>query len=202
LEGIGSAQAPGRSRLSGFCSGAISSIPGLTWPPAKNFTPPLPFCRLLICALPHRFHQIYKSPPGTPRFHLIFSFFFSSLCLFVPPLHAWPMGKRANQLVSTVWLRSSVVSVLFSLISERSLLRPIVIILIFGFGELASVLAHVSSHRVPGITLPPGDAKSFFHCCLRLDWGCEEKNCCNSGSWWRRRDWCVLQLQRLLTRAP
>ncbi|CCF46756.1 hypothetical protein CH063_15408 [Colletotrichum higginsianum] len=61
------------------------------------------------------------------------------------------------------WLRSSVVSVLFSLISERSLRRPIVIIPIFGFREEPSVLAHGSSHSVPGITLPPGDANTFFH---------------------------------------
>ncbi|KAL0941857.1 uncharacterized protein CTRU02_204620 [Colletotrichum truncatum] len=67
------------------------------------------------------------------------------------------------------WLRSSVVSVLFSLISERSLRRPIVIILIFGLREKSSVLAHDSSHSVPGITLPPGDANtSFFIVCSGL----------------------------------
>ncbi|KAH9243283.1 hypothetical protein K456DRAFT_1818598, partial [Colletotrichum gloeosporioides 23] len=73
------------------------------------------------------------------------------------------------------WLRSSVVSVLFSLISERSLRRPIVIILIFGFREESSVLAHDSSHSVPGITLPPGDANLFFHCTLWLVQGYEEE---------------------------
>ncbi|OHW92748.1 hypothetical protein CSPAE12_08629, partial [Colletotrichum incanum] len=66
------------------------------------------------------------------------------------------------------WLRSSVVSVLFSLISERSLRRPIVIIPIFGLREKSSVLAHDSSHSVPGITLPPGDANIFFHYVLWL----------------------------------
>ena len=56
------------------------------------------------------------------------------------------------------WLRSSVVSVLFSLISERSLRGPIVIILIFETRAVSSVLAHDPAHCVPGITLPPGDA--------------------------------------------
>ncbi|KAH6689157.1 hypothetical protein F5X68DRAFT_205096 [Plectosphaerella plurivora] len=69
------------------------------------------------------------------------------------------------------WLRSSVVSVLFSLISERSLLRPILIIPIFGLRARSSVLAHDLTHRVPGITLPPGDANPsgcLFHCLLCL----------------------------------
>ena len=64
---------------------------------------------------------------------------------------------------TTVWLRSSVVSVLFSLISERSLRRPIVINLIFASREKPSVLAHGFTHSVPGITLPPGDANLCFH---------------------------------------
>lgn len=43
------------------------------------------------------------------------------------------------------------------------------IILIFGPREVSSVLAHDSSHSVPGITLPPGDATSLsFHCLLGL----------------------------------
>jgi len=84
-------------------------------------------------------------------------FFLSSLCL---------------------WLRSSVVSVLFSLISERLSLTITLIIPIFVPREVASGLAHVPPHRVSGITLPPDDATPFssvfrFHCmpCLR---GCEE----------------------------
>ncbi|KAL7947992.1 hypothetical protein V8C42DRAFT_271398 [Trichoderma barbatum] len=82
-------------------------------------------------------------PPARKR---SFSFLFSSLALFA------------------FWLRSSVVSVLFSLISERSLRRPIVIILIFDLGAASSVLAHDSAHSVPGITLPPGDATLFITC--------------------------------------
>jgi hypothetical protein len=36
--------------------------------------------------------------------------------------------------------------------------------LIFGFRELAAVLAHVGSHCVTGIALPPVDAtRLFFH---------------------------------------
>ncbi|KAH8672967.1 hypothetical protein BGZ61DRAFT_101582 [Ilyonectria robusta] len=49
-----------------------------------------------------------------------------------------------------------------------SLRRQILIIPIFGSREVSSVLAHDSTHCVPGITLPPGDANytlgSHFHC--------------------------------------
>ena len=34
------------------------------------------------------------------------------------------------------------------------------------------MLAHDHSHRVPGITLPPGDAKRFH--CMLCSQGCEE----------------------------
>ena len=60
------------------------------------------------------------------------------------------------------WLRSSVVSVLFSLISERLSPTITLIIPIFVFREGASGLAHVPPHRVSGITLPPDDATPFF----------------------------------------
>jgi hypothetical protein len=56
------------------------------------------------------------------------------------------------------WLRSSVVSVLFSLISETVLFEPSYINLIFEPRESASVLAHVDTHCVTGIVLPPVDA--------------------------------------------
>ena len=52
------------------------------------------------------------------------------------------------------------------------------IILIFGLREKSSVLAHDSSHSVPGITLPPGDANPllFFHCsCWLVQRGEEER---------------------------
>ena len=78
------------------------------------------------------------------------------------------------------WLRSSVVSVLFSLISERPLRRLIVIIPIFGIRADSSRLAYVSAHSVPGITLPPGDANFFrpffFHCSRCLAWRGEEEH--------------------------
>jgi hypothetical protein len=61
------------------------------------------------------------------------------------------------------WLRSSVVSVLFSLISETCLRTQFVIISIFVTREVAAVLAHVTTHRVAGITLPPADANTLFH---------------------------------------
>ena len=42
---------------------------------------------------------------------------------------------------------------------------------IFVFGEEASVLAHTSSHRVTGLTLPSVDANTFssdFSACLNF----------------------------------
>ena len=42
------------------------------------------------------------------------------------------------------------------------------IILIFVSREVSAVLAHDSSHCVPGITLPPGDANLSFHCLRRF----------------------------------
>ncbi|KAJ5846353.1 hypothetical protein N7534_010022, partial [Penicillium rubens] len=59
------------------------------------------------------------------------------------------------------WLRSSVVSVLFSLISESFRPGNTLIIPIFGPRDLAPVLAHASLHSVIGLTLPPIDANSF-----------------------------------------
>ena len=60
------------------------------------------------------------------------------------------------------WLRSSVVSVLFSLISEIGLRVNLLINLIFGNGEEASGLAYASFHCVTGLTLPPVDANPSF----------------------------------------
>ena len=61
------------------------------------------------------------------------------------------------------WLRSSVVSVLFSLISESVLRNTTLINLIFGFRGRASVLAHVLPHCVIGLTLPSIDANFFIN---------------------------------------
>ena len=66
------------------------------------------------------------------------------------------------------WLRSSVVSVLFSLISEIFLREKSMIKSIFVLREASSGLAYDASHCVPGLTLPPGDAKSIFHQYLQL----------------------------------
>ncbi|TGO81357.1 hypothetical protein BPOR_1191g00050 [Botrytis porri] len=72
-------------------------------------------------------------------------------------------------------LRSSVVSVLFSLISERSSLTVTLIILIFVVRDWSAVLAHDHSHSFPGITLLPGEANNFslqIWACL----DCEEES--------------------------
>ncbi len=65
------------------------------------------------------------------------------------------------------WLRSSVVSVLFSLISEIPLRGKSMIKIIFVTCEGSSGLAYDFSHCVPGLTLPLGDANIFFTNCLR-----------------------------------
>ena len=67
------------------------------------------------------------------------------------------------------WLRSSVVSVLFSLISETVLRDFSLIIPIFDLRRLCSGLAYHCWHSVAGIALPPADANSFshlFHHCI------------------------------------
>ncbi len=46
---------------------------------------------------------------------------------------------------------------------------------IFVTGEESSGLAYDSSHCVPGLTLPPGDANSFFHQRSQLAWVIEEE---------------------------
>ena len=73
------------------------------------------------------------------------------------------------------WLRSSVVSVLFSLISEIILRNESMIILIFVPCRRASVLAYAHRHSVIGLTLPPIDANIFFHHSLQLVSGVLEK---------------------------
>ena len=73
------------------------------------------------------------------------------------------------------WLRSSVVSVLFSLISEIILRNESMIILIFVPRRRASVLAYAHRHSVIGLTLPPIDANTFFIMAFSLS-GAVEKN--------------------------
>jgi len=80
-----------------------------------------------------------SSPAALSKF-----FFFSSPALFA------------------FWLRSSVVSVLFSLISESVLRNTTLINLIFGLRGWASVLAHAWPHSVIGLTLSPIDANTLF----------------------------------------
>jgi hypothetical protein len=66
------------------------------------------------------------------------------------------------QPIPAFWLRSSVVSVLFSLISESVLRNTTLINLIFGLRGWTSVLAHVRPHSVIGLTLSLIDANTFF----------------------------------------
>jgi hypothetical protein len=75
---------------------------------------------------------------------LFIFFFFSSPALFA------------------FWLRSSVVSVLFSLISESVLRNTTLINLIFASSDGVSVLAHAPLHCVLGLTLPSSDANTLF----------------------------------------
>jgi hypothetical protein len=88
--------------------------------------------------------------PPTPRYISSLSpppfqpFFFSSSALFA------------------FWLRSSVVSVLFSLISESVLRNTTLINPIFRDRDWVSALAYARSHRVLGLTLPPSDANHLI----------------------------------------
>jgi hypothetical protein len=73
------------------------------------------------------------------------------------------------------WLRSSVVSVLFSLISEIVLLDKSMIKSIFETRLGAAEFTHVPGHSVSGITLPPDDAPLHFSLQFSgLFQGCEE----------------------------
>ena len=91
--------------------------------------------------LPGHSPQVYNRRPS----HLSFLFSFLSLALFA------------------FWLRSSVVSVLFSLISEIFLREKSMIKFIFVTGDGSSRLAYDPLHCVPGLTLPLGDANLFHH---------------------------------------
>ena len=86
-------------------------------------------------------------------FPTLVPFFLSSLALFA------------------FWLRSSVVSVLFSLISEIFLREYLLINLIFFHSSEAAGLAHASGHCVTGLTLPPVDAKNHFSSMVPVDLG-------------------------------
>jgi hypothetical protein len=104
----------------------------------------------------------YIYPPSAPSL----TFFFSSLWyVFLLPNLRPSLGYLLI-IPAAFWLRSSVVSVLFSLISETSLYVASFINLIFVSRELAAVLAHAGSHCVTGIALSPVDATGFFHCCF------------------------------------
>ena len=89
--------------------------------------------------------------------------YFSSLALFA--FVSCTLRDTFNMTISLIfsqWLRSSVVSVLFSLISENFLRKVFVINLIFFLSKRISGLAYVLSHRVTGLTLPSVDATLFI----------------------------------------
>ncbi|KAK9486719.1 hypothetical protein V1527DRAFT_462402 [Lipomyces starkeyi] len=60
------------------------------------------------------------------------------------------------------WLRSSVVSVLFSVTTEMSLFVTLFVTLIFVFGIWSSGLAYGQMHCVVAIALPATDANIFI----------------------------------------
>ena len=95
-----------------------------------------------------------------PRFPPPLSFPFS---LFSPALFAF-------------WLRSSVVSVLFSLISESTLRSTIVIILIFVFGRTALWACPRSTSTVSSVSHCLRVTRTHvFHYVLRLAWDVRKK---------------------------
>jgi hypothetical protein len=81
-----------------------------------------------------------------------------------PPLYK-PVSPRPPLSVLkslAFWLRSSVVSVLHSLIAVTGLRTVKMIILIFGTCWKTSELAHVFWHSVARIALPRADANLYF----------------------------------------
>lgn len=88
--------------------------------------------------------------------------------LFHQHINTWLPGSSlsffffSSPALFAFWLRSSVVSVLFSLISESVLRNTTLINLIFGLRGWTSVLAHVWPHSVIGLTLSPIDANTLF----------------------------------------
>ncbi|CEF78546.1 unnamed protein product [Fusarium graminearum] len=109
-----------------------------------------------------------QSIPGSNRGEMKCKWIQSTTCLSLVndvslvPVQAMLSSFLFSLALFAFWLRSSVVSVLFSLISERSPRRPTLIIPIFGFRAISSVLAHDFAHCVPSITLPLGDANAHL----------------------------------------
>ncbi|KAI5856549.1 hypothetical protein BZA05DRAFT_388953, partial [Tricharina praecox] len=91
-------------------------------------------------------------------------------------------ASLTNPCPTAIWLRSSVVSVLFSLTAEIRSCIGSNVDLIFVARALAAVRAHVEAHCVAGISLPPVDANvlSSFIVALAV---CEgtRKELCDSG---------------------
>ncbi|KAL0632324.1 hypothetical protein Q9L58_008804 [Maublancomyces gigas] len=94
-----------------------------------------------------------------------------SQCLFPPSVnlqhsftitHQQLLGRALPPALFAFWLRSSVVSVLFSLISETVLWNHLLIILIFAPRGRGSVLAHPQLHCVTSIALSLVDATLLF----------------------------------------
>lgn len=70
-----------------------------------------------------------------------------------------------------IWLRSSVVSVLFSVTAETSSLMTLLIIAIFGISVLGlDGLAHTLGHSVVTITPSVSDAKLLIVLCEAIDY--------------------------------
>jgi hypothetical protein len=90
----------------------------------------------------------------------------TTICLYIlAPGPRTSSSFLSSSALFAYWLRSSVVSVLFSLISESFRPGNTLIIPIFGPRDLAPVLAHASLLSVIGLTLPPIDANPFFINC-------------------------------------
>jgi len=93
----------------------------------------------------------------------------------LPSRALWKFLSFFSPALFAFWLRSSVVSVLFSLISESVLRNTTLINLIFGPRDGASVLAHAPSHSVLGLTLPPSDANNLFIDAVGISDGLEKR---------------------------
>ena len=121
------------------------------------------YCRVSCPKVPHDSTLSSQSAPThsrlTPLSPKCYPPFSQTTNTQAPPSHFTLLFSLA---LFAFWLRSSVVSVLFSLISEILLRKKSMIKFIFVPRFGSSELAHDPSHCVIGLTLPPIDANTPF----------------------------------------
>ena len=122
-------------------------------------------CRSVRTTSPSHHQHLSLSPlphvcPPSKHAYMIHSVALASRPPLYKPLSPRPPLSLPKSLA--FWLRSSVVSVLHSLIAVTGLRTVKMIILIFGTCWKTSELAHVFWHSVARIALPRADANLYF----------------------------------------